>query len=118
MRLLAQREREKAVKKENDAQVRVAQQVLGKISATLKSGIAAQAKDAYSTIAHVIRDPIDDIVKVIADAEASATEVINLGAGDIKWDVKTAAVKAAELKRHVIVASGTLATIAKASSNR
>jgi hypothetical protein len=51
-----EREEEKAAKKKNDADVKLAEAVLAKMSPTLKSLQALVAKPAFESVAPILRD--------------------------------------------------------------
>ena len=113
-RLALEKEKDKKLNKQRDAEIKAAQQVISKIASTLKAGVAIQAKSAYEMIASVIREPLDAAIEEMKSVEENASSIIAEGHGVCRWDIKTAAVQVATVKKHIAVASGMLATIARA----
>jgi len=110
-----ERDAERLAIRENVADVRACQIMMGKFCPTLRSLEALVDKPTFDFVASVLKDPITDGIQELKDLEDRCLKVIADESGKIEdWDVKSVAAKVSNLKRASAYVVQVLATISRA----
>ncbi len=101
--------------KARDSQVKLAQQLLSKLSPVLRQLEATRSQERFDLVAPVIRTPMESGMDELTNLEAACNSVIAAGAGKLDYDVKALALLVARLRKEMSLATQIMATISKAA---
>ena len=107
-----ERTQAKEAQRAKEQQTKNASLVLGRISSSIVALRAVMENQNFAFLAPMIKRPVEEGWTRLQTLDSDATRVIENGEGEVE-DAKAIAAEVAVLRKHMVLASSILATMAK-----
>ena len=95
------------------AQVRIAEQGVGKLQPVLTSIDALMNKPAFDLLGATLKEPITKAATRFSELKEAAEAIVGGGGGECPFDVKTLATEIANLKKNMTLCTSMMAAFSK-----